>query len=115
MRAFLNQPVEPHTGVIECMIRRKKGVMTTVYQAFYEVSKVKPCSLYWLLTASWRRQRNRWDPIIILCFAFDPALLRMCKTHLYDEYVIRVWGHASFLFGCSNGVFLFVLCFGSRR
>ncbi|CAM9439674.1 unnamed protein product [Ascophyllum nodosum] len=38
MRAFLNQPVEPHTGVIECMIRRKKGVMNTVYQAFYEPS-----------------------------------------------------------------------------
>lgn len=38
MRAFLNQPVEPHTGVIECMIRRKKGVMSTVYQAYYEVS-----------------------------------------------------------------------------
>lgn len=37
MRAFLNQPVEPQTGVIECMIRRKKGVMNTVYQAFYEV------------------------------------------------------------------------------
>lgn len=37
MRAFLNQPVEAHTGVIECMIRRKKGVMNTVYQAFYEV------------------------------------------------------------------------------
>eukprot|EP00904_Undaria_pinnatifida_P002600 jgi/Undpi1/12340/HiC_scaffold_5.g02016.m1 len=36
MRAFLNQPVEAHTGVIECMIRRKKGVMNTVYQAFYE-------------------------------------------------------------------------------
>lgn len=41
MRAFLNQPVETHTGVIECMIRRKKGVMNTVYQAFYEVN-VKP-------------------------------------------------------------------------
>ena len=39
MRAFLNQPVEPQTGVIECMIRRKKGVMNTVYQAYYEVSK----------------------------------------------------------------------------
>lgn len=38
MRAFLNQPVEPQTGVIECMIRRKKGVMSTVYQAYYEVS-----------------------------------------------------------------------------
>lgn len=38
MRAFLNQPVEPQTGVIECMIRRKKGVMNTVYQAYYEVS-----------------------------------------------------------------------------
>lgn len=37
MRAFLNQPVEPQTGVIECMIRRKKGVMNTVYQAYYEV------------------------------------------------------------------------------
>lgn len=37
MRAFLNQPVEAQTGVIECMIRRKKGVMSTVYQAFYEV------------------------------------------------------------------------------
>eukprot|EP00752_Nemacystus_decipiens_P009888 g8821.t1 len=38
MRAFLNQPVEPQTGVIECMIRRKKGVMNTVYQAYYEPS-----------------------------------------------------------------------------
>lgn len=37
MRAFLNQPVEPQTGVIECMIRRKKGVMNTIYQAYYEV------------------------------------------------------------------------------
>ncbi|CAB1098436.1 unnamed protein product [Ectocarpus sp. CCAP 1310/34] len=36
MRAFLNQPVE--TGVIECMIRRKKGVMSTIYQAYYEPS-----------------------------------------------------------------------------
>ncbi|CAN0224196.1 unnamed protein product [Ectocarpus sp. 8 AP-2014] len=38
MRAFLNQPVEPQTGVIECMIRRKKGVMSTIYQAYYEPS-----------------------------------------------------------------------------
>lgn len=37
MRAFLNEPVEPQTGVIECMIRRKKGVMNTIYQAYYEV------------------------------------------------------------------------------
>lgn len=46
MRAFLNQPVEPQTGVIECMIRRKKGVMNTVYQAYYEVSnawKMRTC------------------------------------------------------------------------
>lgn len=43
MRAFLNQPVEAHTGVIECMIRRKKGVMNTVYQAFYEVSVACLC------------------------------------------------------------------------
>lgn len=40
MRAFLNQPVEPQTGVIECMIRRKKGVMNTVYQAYYEVREL---------------------------------------------------------------------------
>ena len=40
MRAFLNQPVEPQTGVIECMIRRKKGVMNTVYQAYYEVTHI---------------------------------------------------------------------------
>ncbi|CAM9676186.1 unnamed protein product [Discosporangium mesarthrocarpum] len=36
MRAFLNETVQSHMGVIECMIRRKKGVMTTIYQAFYE-------------------------------------------------------------------------------
>lgn len=46
MRAFLNQPVEPQTGVIECMIRRKKGVMSTVYQAYYEVSTYV-CTYIW--------------------------------------------------------------------
>lgn len=43
MRAFLNQPVEPQMGVIECMIRRKKGVMNTIYQAYYEVGDYLVC------------------------------------------------------------------------
>lgn len=53
MRAFLNQPVEPQTGVIECMIRRKKGVMNTVYQAYYEVRELARTSSF---TLSFRYQ-----------------------------------------------------------
>lgn len=61
MRAFLNQPVEPHTGVIECMIRRKKGVMNTVYQAFYEVRRNETCCCAVLCALHGIRCRKDWS------------------------------------------------------
>lgn len=91
MRAFLNQPVEPHTGVIECMIRRKKGVMSTIYQAYYEVKLYVivasqhhffcSCfSVYFILEGAFTRVTERRALFVALLDSF--ALLLMSRQHL---------------------------------